>query len=585
MRHRRYLGPNRLWKLGRIRFLGPPDRRHLGDLLRKGHTAGYRGGQPHRLHRPRRCDQSDLLFQTPDTTWQAYNQYGGNSLYGIPPCWESCRAFKVSYNRPFNTAAVTPQTWLFSTEYPMVRWLEANGYDVSYISGVDTDRLGPSTIQHHKVFLSVGNDEYWSGQQRANVEAARAAGVHLAFFSGNAIFWKTRWESSIFGTAPSYRTLVTYKETLANAVIDPADPPTWTGTWRDPRFSPPADGNRPENALSGTIFMVNGVRHDAITVPQRYGALRFWRNTDIATLPVAEDGWNGKLATLPRSIWRRVRRVLELPAVIEEDGWNGKLATLPRHILRRVRRVLELPPINVARLPTGTLGLEWDEDLDNGSRPPGLIRLSSTTVKLRNEYLLDHGGTYGPGTATHALTLYRHSSGALVFGAGTMQWSWGLDDNHTSNWAWGPAGGNRRRPRPDVRMQQATVNLFADMGVQPATLQAGLLPAAASTDSVPPTAIINAPAAGSALQADVPITVTGTASDSGGGIVAAVEVSVDGGRTWHPATGMATWTYAWTPTSSGPVTIQARAVDDSANIGTPASVAVTVVPIAPPTGG
>jgi hypothetical protein len=129
-------------------------------------------------------------------------------------------------------------------------------------------------------------------------------------------------------------------------------------------------------------------------------------------------------------------------------------------------------------------------------------------------------------------------------------------------------------------MQQATVNLFADMGVQPATLQAGLLPATASTDSVPPTSIISSPAAGSTLHADVPITVTGTASDSGGGVVAAVEVSVDAGRTWHPATGMATWTYAWTPTSSGPVTIQARAVDDSAILGTPARVAVTVVPIA-----
>ena len=44
----------------------------------------------------------------------------------------------------------------------------------------------------------------------------------------------------------------------------------------------------------------------------------------------------------------------------------------------------------------------------------------------------------------------------LVFGAGTMRWSWGLDSNHDSE----PS-------IPDVRMQQATVNLFADMGVQP----------------------------------------------------------------------------------------------------------------------
>src|SRR5581483_11892168 len=206
---------------------------------------------------------SPLLFQTSDTTWQAYNNYGGNSLYvgtgpgsGIQPG----RAYKVSYNRPLSTRALPggagKTNTLFYGEYPMVRWLEANGYHVTYTSGVDSDRQG-ALIKNHKVFLSVGHDEYWSGPQRANVEAARDAGVHLAFFSGNELFWKTRWEASIDGSGTPYRTLVTYKETLANQVIDPQDPPTWTGSWRDPRFSPPADGGRPENALTGTIFTVN----------------------------------------------------------------------------------------------------------------------------------------------------------------------------------------------------------------------------------------------------------------------------------------------------------------------------------------
>ena len=116
---------------------------------------------------------SDLLFQTSDTTWQAYNDYGGNSLYAGSPAG---RAYKVSYNRPFNTRAVdSGQDWVFNAEYPMVRWLEANGYDVSYFSGVDADRIG-NLILNHKTFLSVGHDEYWSGGQRANVEAARNAG-------------------------------------------------------------------------------------------------------------------------------------------------------------------------------------------------------------------------------------------------------------------------------------------------------------------------------------------------------------------------------------------------------------------------
>ena len=79
------------------------------------------------------------------------------------------------------------------------------------------------------MFLSVGHDEYWSGGQRANVEAARDAGVNLAFFSGNEIFWKTRWENSIDGSGTAYRTLVCYKETHANAKIDPHDPTSGPG--------------------------------------------------------------------------------------------------------------------------------------------------------------------------------------------------------------------------------------------------------------------------------------------------------------------------------------------------------------------
>src|SRR5262245_35685745 len=82
---------------------------------------------------------SDLLFQTSDTSWQAYNRYGGNSLYVGNPAG---RAYKVSYNRPFTTRESNPEDWLFSAEYPMVRWLEANGYNVSYSTGIDTDRRG-----------------------------------------------------------------------------------------------------------------------------------------------------------------------------------------------------------------------------------------------------------------------------------------------------------------------------------------------------------------------------------------------------------------------------------------------------------
>ena len=433
---------------------------------------------------------SDLLFQTSDTTWQAYNTYGATSLYSGGPGPQG-EAYKVSYNRPVTTRKTTPEDWVFNAEYPMVRWLEANGYDVNYCSGVDTDRFGDKILRH-KVFLSVGHDEYWSAQQRANVEAARDAGVHLAFFSGNEVFWKTRWEDSIDGSNTPYRTLVCYKDTHANAPIDPTG--AWTGTWRDPRFSPPSDGGRPENALTGTIFGVQGFTDNAISVPAEEGKLRFWRNTTMASLaPGTED-----------------------------------------------------------RTTTGTLGYEWDEDVDNGFRPAGLVTLSSTVINT-NDRLLDEGSITGPGTATHHLTLYRHQSGALVFGAGTTQWSWGLDNHHDTH---GNVPGN-----PDLCVQQAMVNLFADMEVQPTSLQADLVSARASTDSTAPTSSISFPSLGDLLQPGQPInilnSILGSATDVDG-IVAAVEVSVDGGLTWHPAAGRESWSYSWTPSGNGLVTILAE---------------------------
>ena len=122
---------------------------------------------------------SALLFQTSDTTWQAYNTYGGNSLYkgtGLGTGGQADgRAYKVSYNRPITVRQDTPEDGLFNAEYPMLRWLERNGYDTSYTTDLDTDRSGAELLEH-KVFMSVGHDEYWSGQQRANVEAARDAG-------------------------------------------------------------------------------------------------------------------------------------------------------------------------------------------------------------------------------------------------------------------------------------------------------------------------------------------------------------------------------------------------------------------------
>jgi hypothetical protein len=469
------------------------------------------------------ASSSQVLYQTSDTTWQAYNTYGGYSLYG--PKINSVNAKKVSYNRPFVTRSVNGgQSWVFSAEYPMVRWLEANGHDTSYFTGVDAD-LNGALLQQHQVFMSSGHDEYWSGNQRANVEAAVASGVNLAFFSGNEVFWKTRWENND-------RTLVCYKESTQK--LDPT--PVWTGLWRDPHFSPPSDGGRPENALTGTLYGVETT--GSITVPNDDGQMRLWRNTSIA----------------------------------------------------------QLAPGATATLPSGTLGYEWNTAVDDGAggtdalfgvtptgnqfRPAGLIPLSTTTVNLQASQAQtsateapDEGAPSPnpsalaslPTTATHHLTLYRANSGALVFDTGTVQWSWGLDANHDGT-----------PTTADPRMQQATVNLFADMGVQPATLQAGLVTAQASTDTTPPSSAVTAPTAGTTTQVNQGVMVQGSANDADGH-VGGVDVSTDNGQTWNPANGRDNWLFGWTPTQPGTYTIRSRAADDSANLEQPGpGITVTV---------
>jgi len=432
---------------------------------------------------------SPILFKTSDATWQAYNHYRYHSLY-IGPIGAFSHAVKVSYNRPFYTrdglgGGNGTKDWLFNAEYPMIRWMERNGYNVSYTTDLDMDRdPTPITPSVHKILLSVGHDEYWSAGERTKFENARDAGVHLAFFSGNEAYWKTRWENN-------HRTLVCYKEgTLGEyncgGKCDPLSD-TWTGLWRDGCNPPyaPNDGCSPENSLSGQISWSNS--RGAIEVPAIYKDFGFWRNTSIA------------------------------------GSSTGQTVSLPY----------------------GTLGDEWDayQDLYASTYPAHRILFSSTLL---------HG-------QIHNLSLYRHSSGALVFGAGTIQWAWGLDENHDND-----SGPNSL---PSADMQQATVNLFADMGVMPETLQSGLV-ASATGDNQPPGTIITYPSNGVNLPSTV-VTITGTAMDAGGGIVAGVEVSLDGGTTWHPAVGTGSWTYSWQPEALGLVNIKARAWDDLGNLGVP----------------
>ena len=187
---------------------------------------------------------SSLVYQQSVNTYQAYNSWGGTSLYSSSP-----RAVKVSFNRPDFQGGGTGH--FLSYEFDMIAFLEREGYDVSYTTDVDTHERGNLLI-NHKGFLSVGHDEYWSRRMRRNVAAARNAGVGLGFFSANTMYWQIRYEPSPI-TGVGDRTIVGYKETANQndpAASNLALYPLITTRFRDRHSNLPG---HPEDSLIGVM--------------------------------------------------------------------------------------------------------------------------------------------------------------------------------------------------------------------------------------------------------------------------------------------------------------------------------------------
>jgi hypothetical protein len=187
--------------------------------------------------------RSEVLFQSSFTTFLAYSNFGSadrHSLYDFNSTGGR-RALKVSFDRPFGQVTTDQNRYdnVFDYEHSMIRWMESQGYDISYVTNLDVHE-NPNQLSNHRVFLSVGHDEYWSEEMRNAVEQALDRRVNLGFFSANTGYWRVRFESASNGGAN--RVMVCYKDPLA------ADPIAPTYLWRGPQNS------RPENALMGVMY-------------------------------------------------------------------------------------------------------------------------------------------------------------------------------------------------------------------------------------------------------------------------------------------------------------------------------------------
>jgi hypothetical protein len=191
------------------------------------------------------ASSAPILVQASLGTYQAYNEWGGSSLYTLLN--GSPTGYRVSFNRPFWRAFGAGNFFgpLGSPHYEihLVRWLESQGYDATYVTDLDAHE-NPNLLLSKKVWVDLAHDEYWSWQMRDTVERGRDAGVHLAFLGANACYWQVRFEPS--STGDPDRTMIGYKTLAAND--HPADPRFVTTLWRN---------IRPEAALVGIEY--NGV--------------------------------------------------------------------------------------------------------------------------------------------------------------------------------------------------------------------------------------------------------------------------------------------------------------------------------------
>ncbi len=339
---------------------------------------------------------ADLLYQQSVATYQAYNNYPndgskscgstipatGKNLYdnqSSAPTTISTkpRAVKVSFDRPYACSGaddLVSADW--SWELYFIRWLEKSGYDVAYSTNLDTHEHG-ERLRSYKGFLSVGHDEYWSGAMFDAAEAARDAGVNLAFLGSNDVYWQVRFEPSTAGVAD--RVMVGYKNTPTNtySTVDPISDPTK----RTVRFQDPPV-NRPPQQLIGSSF-------------------------------VSSTG----------------RSVLNTDLVLRNSThW----------------------------IFSGT-------SVSDGDRVPGLVGYEADGVSCHyplpanQSYTLLSDSNFVDSddlTRSSNAAIYQAPSGAWVFNAGTMSWSWGLDDKVD------PRDPTRTTTLGDARIAQMTKNLL-----------------------------------------------------------------------------------------------------------------------------
>ncbi|HEX7298614.1 MAG TPA: PKD domain-containing protein [Solirubrobacteraceae bacterium] len=474
--------------------------------------------------------KADVLFAVPTATYEAYNDWGGKSLYfdsqgGPDTISGSNRAVKVSFDRPL--ADPRRNNTFFGPDFYMVQWLEKEGYDVSYTDDVAIHQ-NPSQLLGHKVDLVSGHSEYWSLEQFNGYLAARNAGVNLAAFSSNTSFWKVRYEDN-------GRTLVCYKTVQGSGSDGSGE--DGANDWGPDGIEHTADDalgadgiagtadDHPEN--STTTFRDNGAPNGDPNAPpggrvgpdkpenQLWGNMYYGAELSAGAFP------------------------LQIPATNAQSQYAGD----------RIWRNTGIATGSTTTIGTNLVGWEWDAIPTQAQylsrQPAGVKPLTNSSIPLGQnvDWLQDEGRIYSktnpPGQCACAQAVkYTAASGALVFSAGTNDWA------------------NALAPNPDTRIIQATYNIFSDMGIQPGTPIGVTLDPPSGPQ--PPTASFTI--SPNPAQSGQTVTFDASASSDPDGPITKYEWDLDGNGTYETDTGT-TATTTHTYSSVGVITVRLRVTD------------------------
>jgi hypothetical protein len=338
---------------------------------------------------------SNYYYQYAVTTSQAYNEWGGKSLYGFNST-DGVPARKISLDRP-NADGSGAGIFLYRWDFNMVRFLEREGYDVSYFTDVDTHER-PGELLNHKAVLSVGHDEYWSSEMRDAWEAAIAANVSAGFFTANTCYWQIRFEPNSSGVPD--RTVVAYKEAAATKdpyALDgnPANDKYLTTKFRDNPV------NRPEAKLLGVQYIYSPVDFD-IKIDDVTSTPWVFTNTGLVKGSILSGLLGYEVDAMDNAYTPSGTKRLGHSPFSDENGTQTLFSDM----------VVRTAPSGATVFATGSI--QWAWGLDNWNN--GKTRVSAPAQQITRNVLQRLAGT---GAANDCLITLTPSSADVTKDAGS----------------------------------------------------------------------------------------------------------------------------------------------------------------------